>query len=797
MPDRHDAPTEGEPAQNTGTNVLLSRRRVVQLGSAGISITALSVAGASAGNDDLPNAIVFDGSGADSLATYEFLVTKRAAVHPDLGANESGDQINGGHVTGKLGADVDAYRFVGDLSYLDVDGKAEVSLYYEDEPSATADRLEVVASADGEVDYRITSAEPVTKVLAETERPADAGDVVTETEDGTWFVDGATQNGGGDTYDFAGAISRFEPVTGDFTLFFNGEETTVTALTGQEVPEEEPAETTPDREHWYSFEATGEEYADYYLEVEDGGELISSTVDGATIVDGAHWINDDGTKAAGRVQPGETHAYAFDTLVADVTIEGEAHPTVNGNDSRLDYYPRDSASGDHWKGYFPWQVAGEERTHWYSFEATGEEYADYYLEVEDGGELIPSTADGATVEYERFWIGDDGTKAAGRVQPGETHAYAFDTLVADVTIEGEAHPTVNGNDSRLDYYPRDPATGDAWKTGFPWQDGEHTATAPAPDGVALGGGPGYDRIVTRADADAVVDTASDLASALSGASAGDVVFVASDATIDTGGRSMDVPDGVTLASNRGEDDAPGALLYTNKTPQIMLRPQDDARVTGLRLRGHSPGRTVTYRDGISFDTPTYAINLEGRDVEVDNCEVWGWPDRAIAVKRSRGHVHHNYIYDNNGQGLGYGVAANQECLIEYNYFHNNRHSVTCAYYAPGYTARYNHFSPVSVMHICDIHDPFQGDTTIESNIVENGESRTWDNPAAEGIAGYSGGFDGGSLTVADNWFFDEGSAYFDNFSAVSDSGNVYGDEGSHDPADVIANHPGMGDRPWL
>ena len=800
MPDRHDAPTDDEPTENSVSKGLLSRRRLVQIGGAGLSLTALGVAGASAGEDDPSNTIVVDGTETTGPASYEFLVTDGAAVHPDLGSNESGDRIDGGHVTGDLGAEVHAYRFGGTLSYLDVEGAAEVSLYYGGGPSPATDRLEVVSTADGEVDYRIESTDPVTKVLSETERPADADDAVTETDDGTWLVDGATRNGGGDTYDFSGSIDRFEPVTGDFTLFFNGEETTVTELTGQEAPEEveeEPADPNPDREHWYSFEATGDAYADYYIEVEDGGDLIPSTVDDATVDYEFFWIGDGGTKAAGRVQPGETHAYAFDTLVADVTIEGDAHPTVDGSDSGLDYYPRDAASGDHWKGYFPWQIAGEERTHWYSFEATGDEYADYYIEVEDGGDLIPSTVDDATVDYEFFWIGDGGTKAAGRVQPGETHAYAFDTLVADVTIEGDAHPTVNGSDSGLDYYPRDSATGDAWKTGFPWQDGDRTATEPAPDGVALGGGPGYDRIVTRADADVVVDGASDLASALSGASAGDVVFVDGSATIDTGGRSMDVPDGVTLASNRGEDGAPGALLYTDETPQIMLRPQTDARVTGLRLRGHSPGRTVTYRDGISFDTPTYALSLEGGDVEVDNCEVWGWPDRAIAVKRSRGHVHHNYIYDNNGQGLGYGVAANKECLIEYNYFHNNRHSVTCAYNAPGYTARYNHFSPVSVMHICDVHDPFEGDTTIESNIVENGESRTWDNPAAEGVAGYSGGFDGGSLAVADNWFFDEGSAYFDSFAEVSDGGNVYGDEGAHDPTDVIANHPGMADRPWL
>jgi len=365
-----------------------------------------------------------------------------------------------------------------------------------------------------------------------------------------------------------------------------------------------------------------------------------------------------------------------------------------------------------------------------------------------------------------------------------------------VTIEGEADAFVNGEPSSLYIYPQPGATGDEWKGGFPWQEEQQEETTDR-GGVAMGGGSGYGNIVTRDDADAVAQNATELSNVLSSASSGDIVFVPGDVTIDTGGRSMDVPSGVTLASNRGENGSDGALLHTDETPQIMLRPKANARVTGLRLRGRSPGQTVTYSDGIWFDSPTYAMRLDGRNVEVDNCAVWGWPDRAVSVEHSGAHIHHNYIFDNNGQGLGYGVAAAAECLIEYNYFHNNRHSVTCAYDAPGYTARYNHFSPVSVMHICDIHDPFQGDTTIESNIIQNGQSRTWDNPAAEGIAGYSGGFNGGSLSVMDNWFFDEGSAYFDGFRAVSDSGNVYGDEGSHDPADIIPNHPGMDDRPWL
>ena len=172
-----------------------------------------------------------------------------------------------------------------------------------------------------------------------------------------------------------------------------------------------------------------------------------------------------------------------------------------------------------------------EREHSYSFEGTGDQWADYYLEVEDGGEMVASTKDGAVIEPDFHWISEDGTKAAGRVDPGERHAYEFDNLVLDVTIDGSADAYVDGSSSNLDRYPQPGATGDDWKGGFPWQDEEETTT----DGLALGGGPGYRDVVTAADADFVVDTAGGLDDALAAASSGDVVFVSGDATIDTGG----------------------------------------------------------------------------------------------------------------------------------------------------------------------------------------------------------------------------------------------------------------------
>ncbi|QLD87131.1 hypothetical protein HWV23_15835 [Natronomonas halophila] len=649
MPDRHDEPTAKEQDDRETTNKSLSRRRLIQIGGTGLAIGALGTVGASALDTDLSNSIVIDGTVSSETAAYEFLTSGDVALHPDLGSNTDSTNLNSGHVTGTVGNETHAYQFNGTLSYLDVDGNAEITLLYGDSGATNTDRLEIVAASDGSVDYQITSSDTVEKVTDNGDRSANDGeDTVTENNDGTWTVTGSTANGSGDTYDFHGSIDHFEPVTGDFTLFFNGEETTVTELTGQKVDD---GETTVDREHWYSFEATGDQYADYYIEVEDGGNMIPSTVDDAVIENDFHWINDDGTKAAGRIDPGETHAYAFDTLVADVTIDGEADATVNGSPSDLSNYPQDTASGDHWKGYFPWHIEGETRDHWYSFEATGDQYVDYYIEVEDGGDIIPSLENDAIVEYEFFWIGDNGTKAAGRVDPGETHAYAFDTLVADVTVEGGAvQPLVNGAESNLGIYPQDTASGDHWKGGFPWQDDDQQVTSDTDVGIRhdlydgpLGGGDGMSSsaVYSASDADIVVNDGN-VDGALSGASSGDVIYVDGSAS----GFTADVSN-VTIAGNRGIG-SDGEI--TGKVDVVA----DDVRLDGLKI---SPGSGT-------------ALSIDAQNLVTYNCAIVNGSNKVVRFERKNTAARFTQCkfahYD------GYGVSLNH-------YEHDEAHKVVFEY----------------------------------------------------------------------------------------------------------------------
>ncbi len=226
-----------------------------------------------------------------------------------------------------------------------------------------------------------------------------------------------------------------------------------------------------------------------------------------------------------------------------------------------------------------------------------------------------------------------------------------------------------------------------------------------PTGDGIGGGEGYSRMVTPASADRVVRTKVELLSALSGASSGDVVYVDDAAEIDlTGKTDIAVPAGVTLASGRGQGGSAGALIYANDTtasgfPSFM-EIRSRGRVTGLRVRGPDGTTSRTY--------PLYAgLVATGDDVEVDNCEVYNWPQSGVGVgDHHYAHFHHNYIHHCQAAGFGYGVCVSGgTALIEANYFDYYRHAIAGArgYPVSSYEARYNITGPNATNTAFDMH----------------------------------------------------------------------------------------------
>lgn len=238
----------------------------------------------------------------------------------------------------------------------------------------------------------------------------------------------------------------------------------------------------------------------------------------------------------------------------------------------------------------------------------------------------------------------------------------------------------------------------------------------------IGGGKDYQHIVTKGDYTA--GTLEALIDALSKAKAGQVVFIPGDAEIDCTslvyieGLVLEIPAGVTLASDRGHEGSPGGLITSDalKTPVLIRALGPDVRVTGLRIRGPNPKRYLdhhrrAYAEGRGktyfYKFPTSnGIATEHPGLEVDNCEISAFSHAGVWLRDGdRHHVHHNYIHHCQYNGLGYGVCLNTaSALIERNLFDFNRHSIAgTGRPGCGYEARHNVELGTSLSHCFDMH----------------------------------------------------------------------------------------------
>lgn len=239
----------------------------------------------------------------------------------------------------------------------------------------------------------------------------------------------------------------------------------------------------------------------------------------------------------------------------------------------------------------------------------------------------------------------------------------------------------------------------------------------------IGGGNGYSSIITTGDY--IVEDLDALLDALSKAKADQIVFIPADTTIDLTARIyieqlvLEIPQGVTLAGDRGNDKSKGALLTSDalETPEMIRAAGPDVRVTGLRIQGPNPKRYLDHHrrsfgpggagHSYYYKLPTSnGITTTHPWLEVDNCEISGFSHAGIDLRTADGHhIHNNYIHHCQYQGLGYGVCHNTaSSLIEYNLFDWNRHSIAGTG-RPGcsYIARHNVELGVSLSHCFDMH----------------------------------------------------------------------------------------------
>ncbi len=269
-----------------------------------------------------------------------------------------------------------------------------------------------------------------------------------------------------------------------------------------------------------------------------------------------------------------------------------------------------------------------------------------------------------------------------------------------------------------------------------------------PTGDPVGGGSGYSDILSMVDADYYVNNQTELTNAINSASSGemifidytdianidlsgvtvpsgvtmvydvaaktellavlddtylgdkvDIVFIDGSVTIDlTGENNIVIPEGVTLASDRGYNSSSGALLKTDTLSGVYNYPLfktggSNVRITGLRLQGAAPDKTSNdYSDGIRTDYP---------NLEVDNCEISAFGHAGIylfvvassTTYPTNAYIHHNYFHHIWRSGAGYGVSHGYglaESLVEANHFKYMRHCIAATGDEDNsYEARYN------------------------------------------------------------------------------------------------------------
>jgi len=182
-----------------------------------------------------------------------------------------------------------------------------------------------------------------------------------------------------------------------------------------------------------------------------------------------------------------------------------------------------------------------------------------------------------------------------------------------------------------------------------------------------------------------------------------IIFVNTDINLSSVSLPIIIQEGITLAGNRNSLFGSGAILSTNDSaPEALFKPQQNVRITGLRIAG--PGGTGLIIGIHSFFGPT---------ITIDNCELYNWTRSAIGISSSaliNASLHNNYIHDNFLDGWGYGISTsdNIDAEIYQNRFDGNRHAIT----GPGVGREvqeiyYNDFaSNVNVSHCVDMHGKY-------------------------------------------------------------------------------------------
>lgn len=176
----------------------------------------------------------------------------------------------------------------------------------------------------------------------------------------------------------------------------------------------------------------------------------------------------------------------------------------------------------------------------------------------------------------------------------------------------------------------------------------------------LGGGEYYKDIITRGDYE--VSDLDALIEVLDQAKPGEVVYIPDETTIDLTTYIyidqfvLEIPEGVTLAGNRGSNGSLGARLVSDAldASEMIRATGPDVRITGLRIQGPNPKRYMAHhRKSFGKGGPGHkyyykfpvsnGISTSFDHLTVDNCDISAFSQSGISLRNGQGqHIHHNF-----------------------------------------------------------------------------------------------------------------------------------------------------------
>lgn len=364
-----------------------------------------------------------------------------------------------------------------------------------------------------------------------------------------------------------------------------------------------------------------------------------------------------------------------------------------------------------------------------------------------------STADGSEIETDHTLIvqnDDDTWTAFGCTGDDYEDTFHFKGDIVDFCpLEGDHTVTLDGTEmTPYEVVGQEPPQSSDDQQSDDQQD---TSGSVDPSDY-LGGGAGYPNVVSESTADYTVASESELRSAFSNASSGDVVYVTGDISITD---TRTIPSGVTVAGDRGIDGSEGARVYTTRDSFPVLKASGGVRITGLTIEG--PVEEYEVRQGYPVST---GVRVAGPNVEVDNCRLRGFSHAGVQVQGYDTHVHHCDIRRNARDGLGYGVViGGGHPTIEHCTFNYNRHSVATSSGSGGFTIDNCHFGPDAMGLVIDHHGPDSGsEMYVRNSTVE--ATRKLQHPdfdrggREETAIGIRGSTAPGRLHVENCWFYD-------------------------------------------